>query len=311
LPLGKVPPRLFATFDAAVVLNAAAPGPELRACLPKSARLILWTQHADDQPAMQPLRQPQVAAAFDAVAFVSHWQQQRYHDAFGVDLSRSRVMRNAIGPAFLAANGDRTGILTGKERPPVLAYTSTPFRGLDLLLQLFPIIRGEVPDARLRVYSSMRVYQVDAQQDDAEYGELYRRCRETAGVEYIGSLPQPALAQQLAKVTVLAYPNHFAETSCISVLEAMASGCQVVTSDLGALAETSAGFARLIPIQQDWNEYGRRFVAAAVAALRGATSASAATEGQLARQVAYVNSECTWPRRAVEWSAWLQELAVA
>jgi hypothetical protein len=38
---------------------------------------------------------------------------------------------------------------------PVLFYTSTPFRGLDVLLNCFPRIRQSVPDVRLRIFSSM------------------------------------------------------------------------------------------------------------------------------------------------------------
>ena len=155
----------------------------------------------------------------------------------------------------------------------------------------------------------MRVYQKDAFQDEADYGHLYRQCRTMPGVDYIGSLPQPELAAQLADVLVLAYPNHFAETSCISVMEAMACGCQVVTSDLGALRETTAGFGQLIPVTGDWGAYASRFIAEVVASLAAAESNAAMLESRLARQVAYINEHCTWQRRAVEWSEWLTALA--
>jgi glycosyltransferase involved in cell wall biosynthesis len=313
LPIGKMPPNFFATFDVAIVLNGPAAGPDVRGWLRPGAKLILWTQHAHDQPAMQVLRERAVAAAFDAVAFVSGWQQQRYQDVLGVDRARSRVLRNAIAPAFAGRFTSGESIRAAKQRP-VLAYTSTPFRGLDVLLKVFPAIRAQVPRAVLRVYSSMRVYQRNQERDDAEFGHLYQLCRETPGVEYIGSLPQPALAEQLTDVMVLAYPNHYAETSCISVLEAMACGCQIVTSNLGALAETTAGFARLIPLADngpagdDWLAYGQTFVAEVVAALNAGCAGDGATEQRLARQVEYVNRDCTWPRRAVEWSTWLQEM---
>ena len=308
LPIEKMPPSFFATFDAAIVLNGPAAGPDVRSWLRPGAKLILWTQHAHDQPPMKALRDRAVADSFDAVAMVSGWQQQRYQETLGVDRSHSRVMRNAIAPAFAGRFPAGRSILPAKPRP-VLAYTSTPFRGLNVLLKVFPAIRAQVPDAVLRVYSSMRVYQMNQESDDARYGPLYRLCRETPGVEYIGSVPQPALAEQLTDVMVLAYPNHYPETSCISVMEAMACGCQVVTSDLGALAETTAGFARLIPFGADRAAYTSEFTAQVVAALKADRSADGAAEERLARQVKHVSQECIWPRRALEWTAWLHELA--
>ena len=84
-------------------------------------------------------------------------------------------------------------------------------------------------DVRLKVFSSLKVSQVTEDRD--EWETLYRRCAETAGVEYVGSLTQPELARQLRSINILAYPNTFARTSCISVMEALANGGFFVTSN--------------------------------------------------------------------------------
>ena len=45
---------------------------------------------------------------------------------------------------------------------------------------------------------------------------------------------------------VLFYPNTYAETCCTSILESMAYGCNIISSDLGAISETSNGFSTLL-----------------------------------------------------------------
>ena len=69
---------------------------------------------------------------------------------------------------------------------PILFYTSTPFRGLEVLLQ---------------------VYGVDTTTD--QFAELYQAFETIEGVEYIGSVPHPELAKALSKASILAYPNSF------------------------------------------------------------------------------------------------------
>jgi glycosyltransferase involved in cell wall biosynthesis len=105
-----------------------------------------------------------------------------------------------------------------------------------------------------------------------------------------------------------AYPNTFAETSCISVMEALASGCFVVTSNWGYLPETTAGFARLISLSQcntsksiaffssisERESYHQAFLAAILEMLEVLTGANPQeTEQILRKQVDYFNKYCT------------------
>jgi glycosyltransferase involved in cell wall biosynthesis len=297
--------RALAECQVAVLVSTAQAVRKVKGLLPSGTPLVLWTQHAADQPAMRPLAEPEVSDLIDRFVFVSQWQQAGYLRDFGLAGERCQVLRNAVGPAFAGLFADGAAALAAKRSPPRLAYTSTPFRGLDTLLDVFPTIRDRVPGLTLEVYSSMQVYHLPPGRDTADFGHLYRRAATTEGVEYIGSLPQPELARAMVGVDMLAYPNHFAETSCIAVMEALAAGCRVVTSDLAALGETAAGFATLVPLGGDRAEYGRRFVAAVVEMLAGAARDWAAAGQHLDRQLAHVESQCVWPARARQWAEWL------
>jgi glycosyltransferase involved in cell wall biosynthesis len=307
-PAEKVSAATWKDQDFVVVQNFADSAADLRPLLRNEAKLILWTQHAHDQPAMKGLSNPHLRDAHDAFVFVSDWQQQQFASFFQVEAQRAAILRNAISPAFQSLFQENESILARKPPSPVLAYTSTPFRGLNVLLAAFPLIREAIPDATLKIYSSMQVYQMAADKDAAKYGVLYDRCRNTAGVDYVGSVPQPRLAQELFNATLLAYPNHFAETSCISVMEAMAAGCQIVTSELGALPETTAGFGTLIPMCQDWQVYGEQFIGRTIQILQQHRQTASAIDERLREQVAYINTQCTWQRRAQQWEAWLRNL---
>src|SRR6185369_1255545 len=93
---------------------------------------------------------------------------------------------------------------------------------------------------------------------------------------------------------------------CIAVMEAMASGCRIVSSDLGALSETTAGFATLIPVGRGPDEYALRFVDACVDALQNLDSPQ--TADLLSRQIQFAAGNYTWAARAQEWEKWVGAL---
>lgn len=293
--------------NAVVVLNGCsrAQGEELRKTAGSKPLLIYWTQHAHDQPASKALADPAMRALWDEFVLISDWQAECYRRDFGLPSDRVKVLRNAVGPTFARMFGPQDKVTAGRATPPVLVYTSTPFRGLDVLIEAFPAIRAAIPGTTLQVFSSLSVYQVDGARDP--YADLYARCRATEGVEYIGSRPQPELAGYLRRATALAYPNTFEETACIAAMEAMAAGCMVISAALGALPETTAGYGFLMTPTADRRLYAERFADFAVRALRLAAEQPEGIERHLTAQVRHVERAVTWPGRAREWRAWLAE----
>jgi len=296
-----------------VVLNGPAEmAAQLRPVLPPTAPLVLWAHHATDQPAMQPLRNPTCPAQWDRILCVSPWQAATFVEELGVPRERIEVLHDAIAPAFERMFQSASELAVAKAGPPRMAYTSTPFRGLDLLLGCFPAIRREHPDCELDVFSSMLVYGMAGNQDG--FQPLYAEARALEGVNYYGSVPQPELARHMAKVSVLAYPNTFAETCCIAALEALAAGALVVTSDLGALRDTCSGYGRLIaPLGQERTAevFARDFVVAVCGALSELKRDRAAFTARQFAQASHFNAVHTWDLRAAEMESaaarWLAE----
>jgi glycosyltransferase involved in cell wall biosynthesis len=288
LPHNKV---VETPLDVLVIQNTPAAGVKIRKIIGDKTKIVFWSQHASNQPPVESLKDKEVKDAFDKIVLISNWQKENYLKIFGINKSKICILRNAISPAFEN--------LKGKKKPLSMAYTSTPFRGLGLLLEIFSGVKAIKPSAHLAVFSSLKVYQSWGN-NDANYEKLYEACRQTFGVEYVGSLSQQELAKRLAKIEILSYPNIFPETSCIAVMEAMAAGCQIVTSELGALKETAAGFGRLIPfIGRTKEEYVDDFTKALSAPI---------DKANIKKQVEFVNKNYVWKVRAKEWEKMLTKL---
>jgi glycosyltransferase involved in cell wall biosynthesis len=297
-------PKFLADIDVGVVLNSAI-AHRLRRDLRVPFPVVLWNQHAHDQQAISELRRLREREAWNAFAFVSDWQRQSFEKAFGVPAEKSRVMRNAASPAFAECTPAAPWFATGDA--PVLFYTSTPFRGLDVLLDAFPQIRASVPDTRLRIYSSMGVYQVPPDAD--QYRSLYDRARRMDGVEYVGSVGQARLARELAGAAALAYPSTFAETSCIAAIEAMAAGAAVFATSLGALPETTRGHAATVDWHPDKARFTEDFAAMVVRSLRDMRENPEAARLRREQRLEFVRQSYLWPDRAKQWAEWLAQIA--
>lgn len=132
------------------------------------------------------------------------------------------------------------------DRAQRVVYTSSPDRGLDILLELWPQIREQVPEAVFSFAYSPVYFRVAEQVPElAAFRERVDELADQDGCQPLGSLSQPEVARLMCESLVWAAPSWstpsgeaFHETYCIGAVEAQAAGCLVVASDWGALSET-------------------------------------------------------------------------
>lgn len=200
-------------------------------------KLIFWNQLSYDQPAVEILKDEEFINQIDLFVFVSHWQAEKFRQTFGIPAYKTAVIKNACLGVEQRDFGSRDKVR--------ICYTSTPFRGLDVLLGAWELLKPQ--NAELHVFSSCQIYGEEFGQNDVHYQELYDKCNELEGVTYRGSIPNDELRKELPTFDILAYPSTFEETSCIAVIEAISAGLKVICSSLGALPETTEGWATIYP----------------------------------------------------------------
>jgi glycosyltransferase involved in cell wall biosynthesis len=135
------------------------------------------------------------------------------------------------------------------ERSPRAVYSSSPDRGGDIVLEVWPQVRERVPDAELLLsYSRWFDRCAEMFQQAADQLARIRKLLDQPGVTRVeGGLGQRDLAHLMKASMVWCAPSYytpggakFCETSCISAMEAQAAGLVVVASNWGALTETVA-----------------------------------------------------------------------
>lgn len=282
---------LFAAeaFDAVIAVGSLMLAEPLRALAPRALH-IAWLHALPDQPGMKLL--PDAARFLDCAVFVSDYQRRAVRFP-----GPAQVIGNGIAPAFENLFASVEELAAAKQNRA--AYTTTPFRGLHILAQAFA--RARLGTA-LDVWSGMTVYQ----SSDAPFEPVYRQVRATPRCRLHGPVGQAELAAALKPTAFLFYPSVYFETYCISALEAIAAGLKVVSTDLGALKETTLGFADLMPViglspEALVEGFAARMEAAEAEFLadrQGWAQARFAQSREVARR-------CNWTARAQEWEDFL------
>jgi glycosyltransferase involved in cell wall biosynthesis len=259
---------------------------------------LLWQHLSYSDESLAEYRNPSFMKAIDSFVYVSNWQHEKFRYFYQIPVRNSYVIKNAIEPIEFIEKpkGDKLKLI----------YTSTPFRGLGILLDAFAFLNRD--DIELDIYSSTAVYGSGYANHTGDiYEALFDKAKAMKNVNYKGYAPNEEIHKAVQAAHIFSYPSIFEETCCLAMIEAGAAGCDMVTTNIGALYETGSEYAKMIPIQSDDADMVRVYAKALNETIDNYWDKS--NQDKLKEQSDFYNKYYSWEKRAKEWNNLLDQIS--
>jgi len=250
---------------------------------------ILWMQHFVNQEEAKNLGNKKYVDKLNYIVFNSHWNFEKYQYQFKVPENKSLVIKNAI---------EKININKKPKDKISLIYHTTPWRGLKNLLKIYKNLNLE--NVELNVCSSTIIYGKKFDKIlGKKYESIFEECKNTKNVNYLGFLDNKKIIEILKKTHIYSFPSIWPETSCISAIEAMAAGCEVVTTNLGALYETCSPFGTFVSFDSNFDNLEKKYEEALLNSINNFWSKE--NQEKLKLQSEIINITYSWDIRSQEW----------
>ena len=256
---------------------------------------ILWMHHFVNQKEAANLASKDFINKLDWIVYNSNWNLEKHIYQFKVPENKCLVIKNAIEK------------INFEEKPKNkinLIYHTTPWRGLVLLLKVFKKLNLE--NVELNVCSSTKIY--GKKFDNAlgkNYEKIFNECKNTKNVNYYDFLHNNKIIDLLKKMHIFSYPSVWHETSCIAAIESMAAGCEVVTTNLGALFETCSPFGTFVNFDRNFDNLEKKYSKILLNRIQNFWSEENQKKLQLQRDT--INATYSWETRSIEWKNFFDE----
>ena len=261
----------------------------------KSRINILWMHHFVNQEEAQYLGSKDFVDKLDYIVFNSNWNFEKFVYQFKIPESKSLVIKNAIEKIdFQEKPKDKINLI----------YHTTPWRGLVHLLKVFKNLNLE--NVELNICSSTKIY--GKKFDDVfgkTYESIFNECQNTKNVNYFGFKNNKKIIELLKKMHIFSHPSIWPETSCIAAIESMAAGCEVVTTNLGALYETCSPFGTLVGFDRNFDNLEKKYSKALLNSIKNFWSDE--NQKKLKLQYETINATYSWNVRSIEWQNFFNE----
>lgn len=143
---------------------------------------------------------------------------------------------------WITGNGIDLGLVfDGSNAPTRCIYASSPDRGLERVLDAWPMIKKAVPEAELSIfYGFTPAFEklCQEQPEKLKWKETMLQKMKQSGVTFHGMVSQERLGKEFAEHGIWVYPTCFGEISCITAMKAQANGAIPVVSRYSAINET-------------------------------------------------------------------------
>jgi len=259
---------------------------------------VYWLHDLPEDPELNHLKNVASRDRFHKFVFSSQWQYERFQHVLGMPFdTKSIVIETCVDPIEHKQ----------KSKDEIrLIYTSTPQRGLNILIPVFEKLAEKYDNIHLDVFSSYKIYGWDKM--DEQFEPLYEKCRNHPRIHYHSFTPNSEVREALQNAHILAYPSTWMETSCRSVIEAMSAGLLCVHPNYGALADTSGGLNFMYQGHSDITEHANIFYHALDDAIQKVNQEDVQNYLKLVKM--YADSRFGTHKVAQQWQDLLQELHV-
>ena len=182
---------------------------------------ILWAHHAYDQ---------QVFLDFDHgivnhIVSPSQWNKEQFIKYHNVPENKITVIPNGVADMFSYSN----------QKTKTMIYTSIPYKGLEVLARVIPLITQRHPDVKFKIFSSMSLYGPGPDQ----FLHIYDHLKKMPNVEYSEAVDREDLVKHYQESAFFIHPCVWEETFGVAMIEAMKCGAYPIITDIGALAEVA------------------------------------------------------------------------
>jgi glycosyltransferase involved in cell wall biosynthesis/GT2 family glycosyltransferase len=193
---------------------------------------ILWAHHAYDQPVFLNFDHNTV----DHIVSPSQWNKDQLVRFLNVPEHKISVIPNGVAEMFQHST----------QKTKTMIFTSIPYKGLEVLSKVIPLISQVHQDVKFKIFSSMSLY---GPLND-QFIELYEYLKTLPNVEYSPAIDREELVKHYQESAFFIHPNIWEETFGVSMIEAMKCGAYPIITDIGALAEVAGEKnATVVPIE--------------------------------------------------------------
>jgi glycosyltransferase involved in cell wall biosynthesis len=212
----------------------------------------------------------------------SDFHKKNLIEAFSLDPQKVFVANNAFNSLPKSKKN--------KNKMVNFFYAGQAERGLDMLLECIGLIKDknisltihgcECPDCVPKVVSDQRI-------------------------NFVGFTDKETYINNVLNSHILSYPCTFQETACIMAMECLSGGLKIIASDLGALPETTNGYATMMknfPYKnEDIEKNRKKIIKFFTKEMKKSIKEIRKGKFDPTDQINYINNRFTWENTEKQW----------